>query len=68
IRHLAKGLVKQPVEISVNPRNTTAKTVKQWICPVDKKQKPALLTQLIRDNRWRQVLVFTRTKQGADRL
>ena len=41
IRQLAKGLVKQPVEISVNPRNTTAKTVKQWICPVDKKQKPA---------------------------
>ncbi|MEN8179020.1 MAG: DEAD/DEAH box helicase [Pseudomonadota bacterium] len=68
IRQLAKGLLNRPVEISVNPPNTTAKTVKQWICPVDKKQKPALLTQLIHDNNWEQVLVFTKTKQGADRL
>ncbi len=68
IRQLAKGLLKRPSEISVNPPNTTAKTVKQWVCPVDKKQKPALLTQLIQDNNWQQVLVFTRTKQGADRL
>ncbi len=68
IRQLAKGLLRHPVEITVNPPNTTAKTVKQWICPVDKKRKPDLLTQLIKDNKWRQVLVFTRTKQGADRL
>lgn len=68
IRKLAKGLVNNPVEISVSPRNTTAKSVKQWICPVDKKRKPALLTQLINDNQWQQVLVFTRTKHGANRL
>lgn len=68
IRKLAKGIVNDPVEISVTPRNTTAKTVKQWICPVDKKQKSALLTQLIRDNNWQQVLVFSRTKHGANRL
>ncbi|TQV68133.1 DEAD/DEAH box helicase [Exilibacterium tricleocarpae] len=68
IRGLAKGLVNNPVEISVTPRNAAAKTVKQWICPVDKKQKSALLTQLIQDNRWDQVLVFTRTKHGANRL
>ncbi len=68
IRRLAKGLVNNPVEISVTPRNTTAKTVKQWICPVDKKQKSALLTQLIKDNNWEQVLVFSRTKHGANRL
>ncbi len=68
IRSLAKGLVKNPVEISVSPRNTTAKTVKQWICPVDKKRKPALLTQLIIERKWQQVLVFTRTKHGANRL
>jgi len=68
IRQLAKGLVNDPVEISVTPRNTTAKTVEQWICPVDKKQKSALLTQLIDDNKWQQVLVFSRTKHGANRL
>ncbi len=49
IRELAKRLVKNPVEISVAPANTTAKKVKQWIIPVDKKQKPALLNQLIQD-------------------
>ena len=68
IRSLAKGLVRKPVEISVSPPNTTAKTVKQWICPVDKKRKPALLTKLIHDNKWNQVLVFTKTKHGANRL
>ena len=68
IRRLAKGMVNNPVEISVTPRNTTAPSVEQWLCPVDKKQKSALLTQLIRDNDWQQVLVFSRTKQGANRL
>lgn len=68
IRDLAKGLVNNPVEISVTPRNTTAKTVEQLVHPVDKKQKPLLLTQLIKDNKWQQVLVFTRTKHGANKL
>ncbi|BDZ73791.1 MULTISPECIES: DEAD/DEAH box helicase [Methylophaga] len=68
IRELAKRLVKNPVEISVAPANTTAKKVKQWIIPVDKKQKPALLNQLIQDNNWYQVLVFSRTKHGANKL
>ncbi|RDH80729.1 MAG: ATP-dependent RNA helicase [endosymbiont of Galathealinum brachiosum] len=68
IRKLAKGLVNKPVEISVTPRNTTAKTVKQWICPVDKKKKPDLLTSLIKQYDWQQVLVFCRTKQGANKL
>jgi len=68
IRQLAKGLVNDPVEISVSPRNTTAETVEQWICPVDKKQKAGLLIQLIRDNDWKQVLVFSRTKHGANKL
>jgi ATP-dependent RNA helicase RhlE len=68
IRELAKGLVHSPVEISVSPQNVTVDLVEQWICPVDKKQKSALLTQLIQDHNWRQVLVFTRTKHGANRL
>ena len=68
IRNLAKRLVQNPVEISVTPRNTTVTTVEQLVHPVDKKQKSALLTHLIRDNQWEQVLVFTRTKHGANRL
>jgi len=68
IRQLAKTIVNDPVEISVTPRNTTAKTVKQWIHPVDKKQKASLLIKLIRDNRWQQVLVFSKTKHGANKL
>ncbi|PHS33436.1 MAG: ATP-dependent RNA helicase [Methylophaga sp.] len=68
IRTLAKGLVNNPVEISVTPRNTTVEAVEQWICPVDKKQKSALLIALINDNQWNQVLVFSRTKHGANKL
>jgi ATP-dependent RNA helicase RhlE len=68
IRDLAKGLMNQPVEINVSPANTTAPTVKQWLCPVDKKQKPALLQELIISNNWTQVLVFCRTKHGCNKL
>ena len=68
IRDLAKCLVNNPVEISVSPRNTTVKSVEQWICPVDKKQKSPLLCHLINDNQWHQVLVFSRTKHGANKL
>ncbi len=68
IRQLAKTIVHNPVEISVSPRNTTAETVQQCIYPVDKKRKSALLTQLIKQHQWQQVLVFTRTKRGANQL
>ncbi|MCK5727233.1 MAG: DEAD/DEAH box helicase [Thiotrichaceae bacterium] len=68
IRKLAKGLVNNPVEISVTPRNTTATTVTQWIHPVDKKRKAALLAELIKSKKWHQVLVFSRTKRGANKL
>jgi len=68
IRSLARTIVNNPIEISVTPRNSTAKTVKQWICPVDKKRKPALLVHLIKEHNWGQVLVFCRTKHGANRL
>ena len=68
IRDLAKGLVNDPVEISVSPRNTTAERVTQWITSVDKKRKPALLTHLIKENQWQQVLVFSKTKHGANKL
>ncbi|WP_076409999.1 DEAD/DEAH box helicase [Shewanella sp. UCD-KL12] len=68
IRKLAKGLVNNPVEISVTPRNATAKTVEQYIYPVDQKQKTAALIHLVKQNDWQQVLVFSRTKHGANRI
>jgi len=68
IRTLAKGIVNNPVEVSVTPANSTANSVKQWIHPVDKKQKPALLVELINKHHWQQVLVFSRTKHGANKL
>lgn len=68
IRKLVKGFLNQPVEIDVAPRNTTAKSVKQIVHPVDKSQKAALLSHLIHKNRWGQTLVFMRTKHGANKL
>ncbi len=68
IRQLAKGIVHNPLEFSVSPRNTTVETVTHSIIPVDKKQKPELLCYLIHKNNWQQVLVFSRTKHGANKL
>jgi ATP-dependent RNA helicase RhlE len=68
IRKFAKNIIHNPVEVSVTPRNSTVTAIEQWICPVDKAQKSALLTHLIHDNKWHQVLVFSRTKHGANRL
>jgi ATP-dependent RNA helicase RhlE len=68
IRNLVKGLLHDPVEIEVAPRNTTAERVSQLVHPVDKNRKRALLSHLIGDGNWTQVLVFTRTKHGANRL
>ena len=68
IRTLAEGLLQQPVMVEVSPRNTAAKTVKQAVFEVDKSKKTALLSHLVRNNDWRQVLVFMRTKHGANRL
>lgn len=68
IRNLAKGLIHDPVEISVAPKNTTAEKINQLVHPVDKSRKTALLIHLIKEKQWHQVLVFTRTKHGANRL
>ncbi len=68
IRELAKGLINNPVEISVSPKNSTAEKVTQLIHPVDKKRKADLLIKLIHEKQWNQVLVFTRTKHGANKL
>lgn len=68
IRTLAKKLLDRPVSIEPQQRNTAADSVRQLIHPVDRSRKRALLSQLISKNNWHQVLVFTRTKHGADRL
>ena len=68
IRKLAKGLVNDPLEVSVSPANTTAERVEQLIYPVDKNRKAALVTKLISDNNWQQVLIFTKTKHMANKL
>jgi ATP-dependent RNA helicase RhlE len=68
IRRLAQGLLEQPVEIEVARRNAAVETVEQRAYMVAKEQKRALLSHLILDGDWSQVLVFTRTKHGANRL
>ncbi|WP_420389901.1 DEAD/DEAH box helicase [Marinobacter sp.] len=68
IRGLAEGLLDNPVQVEVAARNTAAESIKQSVYPVDQSQKTALLSKLVRDNGWEQVLVFTRTKHGANRL
>lgn len=68
IRQLADTLLKQPVQIEVAPRNTAAEQVEQIVHPVDRARKRELLSYLIGFNNWKQVLVFTRTKHGANRL
>ncbi|TNF34738.1 MAG: DEAD/DEAH box helicase [Gammaproteobacteria bacterium] len=68
IRALIADLLHDPVTVEVSPRNTTAEIVEQWVHPVDKSRKAELLADLIHRNGWEQVLVFTRTKHGANRL
>ncbi|WP_432454470.1 DEAD/DEAH box helicase [Agarivorans sp. QJM3NY_29] len=68
IKLLAKGMLNNPVLIEVTAANSTVDTVKQLIYPVDKARKSELLIHLIKSNHWHQVLVFTRTKVGADNM
>jgi len=68
IKKLANGLLKSPALIEVARRNTAVETIQQVIHPVDKSRKRELLSHLIGANRWQQVLVFSRTKHGANRL
>jgi ATP-dependent RNA helicase RhlE len=68
IKAFASTLLNQPVLVEVASQNATADLVTQRIFPVDRDRKRELLTHLIKTNNWYQVLVFTRTKHGADRL
>lgn len=68
IRELVKGILNQPVEIDVAPRNATVVNIKQSVHPVDKARKADLLSHLIHKNKWGQTIVFSRTKHGANKL
>jgi ATP-dependent RNA helicase RhlE len=68
IRALASDFLHQPAEIAATPKSTAAERVEQIVFPVDKARKRELLSHSIGEGNWRQVLVFTRTKHGADRL
>ncbi len=68
IKKLSNKLLNDPVLIEVAKSNASAQSVQQVIHPVDKARKRELLTHLIQEGKWKQVLVFTRTKHGANRL
>ena len=68
IKKLAAGLLKNPVLVEVARQNKTADQISQVVHLVDKGRKRELLSQLIKAKDWKQVLVFTRTKHGANRL
>jgi ATP-dependent RNA helicase RhlE len=68
IRDLANNLLKDPLSIQVTPRNTTVQRITQVIHPVGRGKKKALLAHIINQHSWSQVLVFTRTKFGANNV
>lgn len=68
IRQMATAVLDDAVSIEVSPRNTAAQTVKQWLVTVDKKRKAELLLHLWQTRRWRQALVFVKTRKSADQV
>jgi len=68
IKTLASGFQTNPALVEVAAQNKTADRIAQLVHPVDKKKKKDLLVKLIKDGQWKQVLVFTRTKHGANKL
>ena len=68
IRKLAKGLLHQPVEVSVTPPNSTVTAIEQLVYQVEQKDKAGFLIHLIQTGDWQQALIFSRTKHGANKL
>ena len=68
IRELAGNLLKDPKSVQVTPPNTTVERIAQVIYPVGRNRKKDVLAHLIGENDWSQVLVFTRTKFGANKV
>ena len=68
IKKLANGILNRPVQVEATPENTTVDAISQKVYRVAKAKKTGLIIKLISDGDWNQVLVFTRTKHGANRL
>ncbi|MBI5436283.1 MAG: DEAD/DEAH box helicase [Nitrosomonadales bacterium] len=68
IKLLADGLLNKPAMVEVARQNATAELITQRVYPVDRERKRELLAHLVKEHNWHQVLVFTRTKHGANRL
>ncbi|MEC8659575.1 MAG: DEAD/DEAH box helicase [Verrucomicrobiota bacterium] len=68
IRELSKSFLNNPEKVEVARRNTTAELVRQIVHPVEKSKKRELLVHMINDGEWDQVLVFARTRHGAEKL
>jgi len=68
IKKLASGILHHPVTVEATPENSTAEMVSQKGYRIDKKRKTEFILQLISEGNWKQVLVFTRTKHGANKL
>jgi ATP-dependent RNA helicase RhlE len=68
IKKLASGILRNPVSVETAPQNSTAKKVTHKVYKVDKSKKTEFTIKLIKDGNWNQVLIFTRTKHGANKL
>ena len=68
IKQLAMGILHHPVQVEATPENTTVDAIIQKVYPVAKDKKTDLIIKLITEGNWKQILVFTRTKQGANKL
>ncbi|SFJ49690.1 DEAD/DEAH box helicase [Olleya namhaensis] len=68
IRKLANGILNRPVQVEATPENTTVDAITQKVYRVAKAKKTDLIIKLITDGNWKQVLVFNRTKHGANKL
>jgi len=68
IKKLAMGILNHPIQVEATPENTTVDAIVQKIFPVAKEKKTELIIKLIKEGNWKQILVFTRTKQGANKL
>ena len=68
IKRLAKGILNEPTLIETSLENTTVEAIIQYVYKVDKSKKSDLIIRLIKEGNWKQVLVFTRTKHGANKL
>ncbi|WP_203257840.1 DEAD/DEAH box helicase [Hyunsoonleella ulvae] len=68
IKKLAHGILNNPVQVEATPENTTVEAISQKVYRVAKAKKTGLIIKLISEGNWKQVLVFTRTKHGANRL